>query len=132
MKGLEQYQSINTQSNVLDADGHQLITLLFDKIQESLLIAKASIENNVYDKKSTALNKAIEILGGLREFLDLEKGGDIALKLEQLYEWSERTLFAANVANSIEKIEQVEAVIKEIKEGWVGIKDHANTPAETT
>lgn len=123
MKGLEEYQSINIQASVMDADKHQLITLLYDKVLESIIIAKANINVKAYDKKSAAINKAIEVVGGLREFLDFEQGGEIAQKFEQLYEWSERTLFAANFENSIEKLDQVDKVIREIREGWLEIRD---------
>ena len=89
MKGLNEYQKINNESSVLGADDHQLITLLFDKALESITVAKANIGSERYDVKSKAINKAIEVIGGLREFLDLEKGGEIALRFEQLYEWSD-------------------------------------------
>jgi len=131
MKGLEQYRSVNNQSSVTDADSHQLITLLFDKVVESLVVSKAHISNDTYDKKSNALNKAIEIIGALREFLDMDQGGDVALRLEQLYEWSERTLFAANIENSIEKVDQVEHVIREIREGWLGIREQVEIPTSS-
>lgn len=130
MKGLEQYQSINTQASVMDADKHQLITLLYDKILESIIIAKANITAKAYDKKCTAINKAIEVLGGLREFLDFKQGGEIAEKLEQLYEWSERTLFAANFENSLDKLDQVDKVIREIREGWLEIRDQVMAEQE--
>jgi len=131
MKGLDEYRSVNNQSSVMDADNHQLITLLFDKVIESLVISKTHISNQSYDKKSNVINKAIEVIGALREFLDMEQGGDVALRLEQLYEWSERTLFAANIENSLEKVEQVEHVVREIREGWLGIRDQVEPNTST-
>lgn len=122
MKGLKEYQAVNNQSKVLEADSHQLIGLLYDKVLESIAAAKLQIEAERYDAKSSLINKAIEVIGGLREFLDFEKGGEIAARYEQLYDWAEQTLFTATQKNSVEMLSQVETVIRELQEGWNGIR----------
>src|SRR5690606_27077331 len=69
------------------------------------------------------ISKTIEIVGGLRGFLDMEKGGEIAEQLENLYEYMERRLLQANLKNDVEILDEVAGLIREVKEGWDGIRE---------
>ena len=71
------------------------------------------------------ISKAIEIIGGLRGFLDFEKGGDLAVRLESLYDYMERTLFEANAKNDVAKLDEVADLLRSIKDGWDGIREEA-------
>ena len=122
MKALHQYQQVNTQTSVVDADPHRLIQLLLDGALERLSIAKNRINAVDYEAKNNHLNKAIEIVGGLRSFLDLEKGGEIATNLEALYDYIERRLFEANVRNDLSMIDECGKLLREVKQGWDGIR----------
>ena len=78
MNGLQAYQRVNTQTSIADADPHKLIQLLYNGAIERINMAKAKMQAKDYAGKAQLLNKAIEIIGGLRSFLDFEKGGDLA------------------------------------------------------
>lgn len=123
MNGLKQYQRINTQTSITDADPHRLIQLLYNGALERINMAKAKMQAQDIEGKGNLISKAIEIIGGLRGFLDFEKGGDLAVRLEGLYDYMERTLFEANVKNDPAKLDEVAALLRQIKEGWDGIRD---------
>lgn len=122
MNAVHQYQQVNTQTSVVDADPHRLIQLLLDGALERMSIAKNRITANDYEGKNRYLNKSIEIVGGLRSFLDFDKGGELAAKLEALYDYIERRLFEANVRNDIEIIDECAKLLRQVKAGWDGIR----------
>ena len=122
MRALNQYQSVNRQTSIIDADRHKLIQLLFDGALERIMMAKAQIQAKNIEGKNKLLGKAIEIIGGLRGFLDQEKGGELARRLDALYEYMELRLFQANIKNDVAAIDEVVGLLKEIKSGWDGIR----------
>lgn len=123
MNGLQQYQRINTQTSITDADPHRLIQLLYNGALERLNMAKARMQAKDYEGKGRLISKTIEIIGGLREFLDLEKGGELAQRLAALYEYMERTLVEASMKNDVNKVDEVCNLLRSIKEGWDGIRE---------
>jgi flagellar secretion chaperone FliS len=127
MNGLQQYQRINTQTSITDADPHKLIQLLYNGALERINMAKSRMQAKDYEGKGRLISKAIEIVGGLREFLDMEKGGDLAQRLASLYEYMERTLFEANAQNDIAKLDEVADLLRSIKDGWDGIREEATS-----
>lgn len=123
MNGLQQYQRVNTQTSITDADPHKLIQLLYNGALERINMAKARMQAQDLAGKGALISKAIEIIGGLRGFLDFEKGGELAVRLEGLYDYMERTLFEANAGNDVSKLDEVAGLLRQIKEGWDGIRD---------
>ena len=125
MNALHQYQAINTQTSVIDVDKHRLIQLLFDGALERINTAKSKITAKDFEGKNRLINKSIEIISGLRSFLDKGQAGDLASNLEDLYIYMERRLFEANVKNDITILEEVAGHLRTIKEGWDGIREEA-------
>ena len=122
MNALHQYQAVNTQTSVMDVDRHQLIQLLFDGAIERINMAKARINAKDFEGKNRLINKSIEIVSGLRSFLDMEKGQELSQNLFDLYVYCEHKLFQANVRNDISILDEVLGHLKKIQEGWSGIR----------
>jgi flagellar protein FliS len=125
MNGLQAYQSVNTQTSITDADPHKLIQLLYNGALERINMAKARMQAKDFEGKGKLISKAIEIIGGLRGFLDFEKGGDLAVRLEGLYDYMERTLFEANRHNDVQKLDEVSNLLRSMKDGWDGTREEA-------
>lgn len=125
MNGLQAYQRVNTQTSTMDADPHRLIQLLYNGAIERINMAKARIQAKDYAGKGKLISKAIEIIGGLRSFLDFEKGGELAARLEALYDYMERTLLEASAKNDTAKLDEVLNLLRSVKEGWDGIREEA-------
>ena len=123
INGLQAYQRVNTQTSITDADPHKLIQLLYNGALERINMAKARMQAKDYAGKGQLITKAIEIIGGLRSFLDFEKGGDLAARLEALYDYVERRLFEANAKNDPARLDEVVHLLHSIKDGWDGIRD---------
>lgn len=125
MNALHQYQAVGAQTSVVDVDRHQLIQLLFDGVLERINTAKARIKAKDFEGKNKLINKSIEIVAGLRSFLDIEKGQELAQNLSDLYQYCEQRLLEANIRNDVEALDEVAAHLKKIQEAWSGIRDEA-------
>lgn len=125
MNGLKVYQHVNVQTSITDADPHKLIQLLYSGAIERINMAKSKVQARDYAGKAQLLNKAIEIIGGLRSFLDFEKGGELAVRLDALYEYMERTLLEASSKNDVAKLDEVLGLLRSVKEAWDAIRDEA-------
>ncbi|EON93879.1 flagellar biosynthesis repressor of class 3a and 3b operons [Marinobacter lipolyticus SM19] len=123
MNGLQQYQRINTQTSITDADPHKLIQLLYNGALERINMAKARMQAGDIEGKGRLISKTIEIIGGLRSFLDFDQGGELAIQLESLYDYMERTLLEASARNSVEKLDEVASLLRSVKDGWDGIRE---------
>lgn len=127
MNGLQQYQKINTQTSITDADPHKLIQLLYDGALERINMAKARMQAKDFDGKGKLIIKAIDIVAGLRGFLDREKGGDLAERLNSLYVYMEQVLWEANVRNDVQRLDEVSHLLRQVKDGWDGIREEATS-----
>jgi flagellar protein FliS len=130
MKGLKAYQQVNTQTSITDADPHRLIQLLYNGALERINMAKARMHAKDFEGKGKLITKAIEIIGGLRSFLDFEKGGELSARLESLYDYMERTLFEANARNDATKLDEVADLLRAVKDGWDGIRGEVVAQAQ--
>lgn len=124
---MQQYQSVGVETSIMDADPHRLIQLLFQGALDSLSMAKGAIERGEIEARNNSLNKVIQIVGGLRDFLDQEKGGEIAVNLEQLYEYIELRLFEANVKNDVQLVDECSGLLKQISSAWTEIRPQAES-----
>ncbi|MCM0612606.1 flagellar export chaperone FliS [Marinobacter sediminum] len=123
MNGLQQYQQINTQTSITDADPHKLIQLLYQGALERINMAKAKLQAGDYDAKGKLILKVMDIVAALRGFLDKEQGGDLSERLDALYEYMERALWEANARNDVDRLDEVADLLRSIKEGWDGIRE---------
>lgn len=113
------YQRIGIETGVESADPHKLVLMLFEGAQEALARAKLHIQCKEISEKGKMLSKAIMIIDhGLKASLDMNIGGDLALKLNSLYEYMVNQLVIANAQNNIEKIDEVNKLLFELYDAW--------------
>ena len=60
---------------------------------------------------------------GLQASLDLEKGGEIAANLADLYAYCSRRLLHANLKSDVEAVQEVKKLMSEIREAWAQVPD---------
>ena len=83
-----------------------------------MAIAKGGIQRKDIKAKAEAIKKAMEIIVRLQAVLDFDKGGQIAVQLDDLYTFCTNRLALANALNDADKIDEVYRVIADIKQGW--------------
>ena len=120
IKAAAAYKRLDIESAVASADRHELVTLLFKALIGALAGAEVHHQHENKDQVREYVAKACRILAGLQGSLDYERGGDIAVNLGQLYGYSIRKLFAANVNldNAPDNIAEVKTLIEPIAEAW--------------
>ncbi len=113
------YQKVSVDAAVEVADPYQLILLLFSGAQAAVGRARACMQQNEIGAKGAAISKAIDIIGnGLKVSLDLEKGGEIAVRLNALYDYMVLRLLNANLKNDLKALEEVSGLLEEIHSAW--------------
>ncbi|RQG57369.1 flagellar protein FliS [Pseudomonas aeruginosa] len=121
MKAMKLYQQVSIEAQVSDANPHRLIQLLMQGGLERLAQARGAMEREQIPEKGILIGKAIGIIGGLREALDSERGGELAGNLDRLYEYMIARLVEANTSNDTSLLDEVSALLLEVKSGWDGI-----------
>ena len=121
MAALRQYQSVNTQAQVADASPHRLIQMLMEGGLSRLAQAMGAMLHGQAAQNGELISKAIGIIGGLREGLDLNQGGEIAANLDRLYEYMVARLVEANVTNDAAILDEVAGLLRNVKSGWDAI-----------
>ena len=124
MTAMRQYQSVNTQAKAVDASPHRLIQMLMEGGLSRLAQARGAMDRGQVAMKGELIGKAIAIVGGLREGLDLEKGGEVAVNLDRLYEYMITRLFEANLHNTVAPLDEVVVLLRNVKSGWDAIALH--------
>ncbi len=118
MAAIKQYQSVNTSAQLVDASPHRLIQMLMQGGLDRIAQAKGAMEREAFAEKGVLIGKAINIIGGLRDALDQDVGGDLAANLDRLYEYMTMRLFEASRHNDVEKLNEVGKLLGEIKLAW--------------
>lgn len=115
---LKQYQQTGIESRIEDADGHRLVQMLFDGALERISAARAALEAGNLARKGELIGKAVTLLGGLRETLDLKAGGELAANLDYLYGYMQKKLLEAHLKNQLEGLEEVINLLRPLAEAW--------------
>lgn len=119
------YAKVGVESGILAASPHQRIVMLFDSYQASIRIARLHLQAGRIAEKGQAITKAINIVSqGLRASLNLEQGGDIAVQLDQLYDYVVRLLLRANLNNDDTALTTAAALLENVAATWLAIGSH--------
>ena len=113
-------QAVNSynQNNINIESPEKLIEMLYEGALKFTSFAKKAIEKGDIEKKVYWINRTINIFTELLFSLDIEKGGEIALYLNGLYEQQIKFLMEANIENDTEKLDIVIKVLKGLLEAW--------------
>ncbi|XAH23039.1 flagellar export chaperone FliS [Xylophilus sp. GW821-FHT01B05] len=110
------------QASVEGASPHQLVSLLFEGLLQSLRMARTHLQRGDVAGKGEHITKAVRLIEeGLRMGLDDTDGGEIASNLRTLYDYSVRRLTIANLRNDDAPLAEVQSLIETVAEGWRGI-----------
>lgn len=118
---LAAYQSTAAHGGVAASDPHGLIVLLMDGALERIATARGCMQRGETAEKVRLLNRTVSIVAELRGCLDLNKGGQLATNLSELYDYMCRRLLAANSENNPQLLDEVSSLLHEIRGAWVAI-----------
>ncbi|KAB0499749.1 flagellar export chaperone FliS [Pseudomonas vancouverensis] len=123
MLALRQYQKVGAHAQTSEASPHRLVQMLMEGGLDRIAQAKGALERKDIATKCSSIGKAIGIIGGLREGLDLDNSADMVGELDSLYSYMMRRLAEANVKSDPKILDEVAGLLRTVKEGWDGIAD---------
>ena len=110
---LAQYQKINAQTGVVDADPHRLIQLLLEGAIDRIAQARGALASGDTEGVGVALGKALGIISGLQGCL---------ADLDRLYDYMALRLMDVHREKSAEPLDEVARLLGTIRSGWEGIR----------
>ena len=120
------YAQVGVETGVSTADPHQLIVMLFDGAILAISKAAAAMEAGDIPGKGATISKAIEIIAnGLNASLDMNAGGELAVRLSALYEYMNERLLYANLHNNRAALDEVSGLLQGLREAWISIPQSA-------
>jgi flagellar secretion chaperone FliS len=116
---------VRSQGQIVDASPARLVQIMFEHILSQLAVAGGCMERihnnmplNDVIAKGKAMGKAVRLIGQLDATLAMEKGGQIAANLRNLYLYMLGRLTTANADNDPRIVAEVANLVRTIKAGW--------------
>jgi flagellar protein FliS len=112
------YRNTAVETRVHEADPQ----LMLEGAIQRLRTAEACIASGDLPRKARAASEAGAIVDSLSGCLDFEQGGEIAARLEALYDYASRRIVAANAGNDAQAFGEVAGLLDEVFMAWKQIK----------
>ena len=115
------------ENQVLSTDPIGLVVLLYEGAIGAVRQACGFLAEGRIAERSTAINKAMQIVAELQGSLDLERGEEVARGLAHLYSFVQERLIEANASQKLPPLNEVLLILSTLQEGW---KDISLGPVE--
>jgi flagellar protein FliS len=117
------------QTQVSTTTQGDLVIMLYDAALKFLHQAKERIAEKNYAQKGILISKALDILSELQGSLNVNKGGDLAERLQKLYFFCSSRLLTANLKMDVTKIDEVMGILSGLREAFVEANAMVTTKA---
>ena len=117
-KAIGQYQQVGVETALMNATPHRLIQMLYEGLLSNLSSLRGALSNQQNDLVSIHIKKTSNILMGLEEGLDFDKGGEIAINLRNLYDYMQRELIGLQVSADDQRVARLIDLVVELKSAW--------------
>ena len=123
MRALRQYQKVNSHAQVSEANPHRLVQMLMEGGLDRMAQAKGALARGDIAQKGLMIGKAAEIIGGLRQGLEVDKSPNPEgiKELDRLYAYMMDRLTEANFRSDASIIDEVSSLLSTLKSGWDAI-----------
>lgn len=107
------------------------VVLLYEGAIRFAALSVAKLDQHDLEGAHNASLRAQAVISALRESLDLS-AGDVAVRLDSLYDFMNRRLMAGNLAKNPEPAREVIGLLRELLEAWraIAAPSHAATPVQ--
>jgi flagellar protein FliS len=116
------------ESQVFSADPVELIRMLYQSASGAVADARRHLAAGAIAERSRSINKACGVLAELIASLDRERGGEIAQRLGQLYDYMYARLIEANLQQADAPLADVLGVLETLSDAWEAV-GRADQPA---
>jgi flagellar protein FliS len=129
MSSLHRAARTYQENQVVTRSPLELVVMLYDGAMSALTACADASERGDRATRGAALSKTLAILGTLQSTLNMERGGQVAIELDQLYTYMAHRLTHANVTQTVEPIHEVRRLLSGLRDGWAQIAASASPPA---
>ena len=112
--GLNAYRATEAQSRT----PLELVVMLYDGAVRFIGVARDAIGRRDIPARRDALSRALAIVSELQSTLNIDKGGEIALKLDGLYDYINERLLEAAMKNSVEPLDEARKILGTLRDGF--------------
>jgi len=117
--GANAYARVGAQTAVFGASPQRLAVMMFEASRAAIVQARLHMRGGRMAEKGVALNKAVLIIGGgLKDGLDMDNGGALAVRLAGHYDAMLSRLTRANLHNNEALLAEVDQMLKVLEEAW--------------
>jgi len=114
------------ETSVLTSDSLSLVLMLYEEGIRYLKEALEAYEKRDYEKKAERLIYGMEVISELLASLDLEKGGEIAKNLRDIYTFMLRELLLFDAEEKPERMKGVIDMLQQLKESYEEVKKRSS------
>jgi len=106
------------QTQVRSSQPLELVVLLYDAALRSVGSAREAFVRRDIPARRAALSRVFAIIAELQNTLDMDRGGSVAIELDQLYTWMTTQLVQATVEQNARPLDEVLRVLEILRSAW--------------
>ena len=108
----------------------RLILMMYEGAIKFTTLAGESITNGDLASQGKYIQKTHDIINELSLALDFKKGGEVAPRLESLYQFALSQLTLANIKSDIKPLQAVLNILNPLLEAWTQLCDATNNTGQ--
>lgn len=124
-KGLNAYRTTEAASRT----PLELVVMLYDGAIRFIGVAKDAIGRGDIRGRSQGISRALAIVSELQNTLDVQRGGDMAASLDDLYRYLTQRLVHATIHNDTAALDEARRLLETLRDGWNSIAANAAAPS---
>ena len=110
----------------------ELVVMLYDGALQHITAARAAMARGDAATGTRANSRALAIIGELQNTLDVERGGEVAKSLDELYRYLASCLVDASFRRDAAPLEEAARILKPLRDAWSTIAQGQSSPAPRT
>lgn len=117
----QQFARQYLDQQIQNATPAQQIVMLYDGAIKFLKKAQIAIHENNIQERCNNNQRALQIITYLTEILDIENGGEIAMRLLRIYTHISGRIVEIDIQNSAAIVDEVIPHLTQLRQSWVNI-----------
>src|SRR5213596_328874 len=106
----------------------ELVVMLYDGALRFIGLARTAMERGDVRGRADAVSRAIAIVSELQNTLDMDQGGEIAARLDELYGFVIARLVDASFRQDLRALDEAARPLRELRGAWATISSAAAAP----
>jgi len=122
---LKAYRTADVDTRSEGSDKRELVIMMYDGAIDAIKLAVAYAERQELKSVNEAVSRALTIILGLRQTLDVENGGTVAVHLNDFYQFLTRKLMRSGASASVTDLADCQDLLTQVREAWAAISPAA-------